>query len=206
MMQDQTRPAPSTDELPWQYIGLIVAIAVIAVLASLSPIEVERAPRPVSLSELAFTERYDDPSGVSLSYPAGWEVSALQPGQFVVANYSNAGMVEPAQPNQIAILVRTFQLDQIGYESGTDVNIIMLDIVGQIGMTEDDIVNRTIDGSPASVVQFSENGVDFTVVLSTPNENALVQIVSNATEGHRGQADIAFDNLLETVTMNIPAS
>jgi hypothetical protein len=197
-----------SDVLSWQYIVLAVALALLIPLITGAPITIERAARPLSLDELELTELYTDPDGISITYPAGWDVATLQPGQFLLSNYPNALNARPESNNQMGVFFQSMPLSALNFENGTEASVIMQEVIAQpgLGLTEDDIEDLEVDGKPGALISFVEDGIAFDLAIVMVGEDSLVIVQSNAQTRTPEVVGALFGRLLDSMTIGIPAS
>jgi hypothetical protein len=196
------------DVLSWQYILLAVALALLIPAIKAAPITIERAARPLSLDELELTEVYEDASGISIAYPAGWDVLQVADGQFLLSNYPEPLSNLPSANGQMALFIRRLPLTNAGYESGTDVTTIMQDVVSQLGTAHAsvEILAPVIDGKPGAHINFQDQGMIVDLAIVGANENDLVVIESFAKSSEADQVSALFSRFLESMVIDIPAS
>ncbi len=225
-MEEQAARAPDAkvqDVLSWQFILLIVVIAVLVPLISAAPVTIERSPAPVPtavpvdysayqyLNELALTATYDDPSGVSISYPEDWLITPIRPGFFVLSNYPVDGSMQTIPADLVVTQFQTGAMENFTLPDGsppapgTDAHDIMQAMLASVPEPIA-ITDLTVDGSPAASIHLTRQGAWREITLVTPNENALVFIDFNTSEGNWENVNGLHQRLLEAVRIMVPAS
>lgn len=187
--------------LSWQYIVLIVIVALLVPLVAAAPIDINRAERPLTLNDLTLSQRYDDESGLSLEYPAGWQITPLAPGQFLLANFQEASMAPPSRDNQMVVLFRKAAFADLGMPDGTNTYDLMVDISANANYTENDIVETEVNGIPGSRVHFEQDDLAIELILLSPDDSTLIIIEADTVTSTWDNASALLENILNTVTV-----
>jgi hypothetical protein len=255
-MQEQRASVKQPDILSWQYVVLMVAIALLVVLVAAVPVTIQRADQPTSAPQVAsgqdsgepatgatsvappaagqaaatptlvqptavpvvaapltatdFDQHYEDETGVAFDYPSDWFTGMPQPGYVLLTNFPQDVQSLPDNWAIIGIQVGTLAdlagSDGVAPEPGTSPRDLVQSILDSNNLSDLEIQEMTVDGQPAARVHVVNQGREFEFVLATPNENRVVTIRGEVTEGGWETASALFDRFLESLTLNIPAS
>jgi hypothetical protein len=217
-MQEQQATVKQPDALSWQFILLAILIALLIPLSVAAPTDLERAARPtepipeIPFAELQLTERYDDAGGISLSYPPTWYISAPSPGTVLLTNFPTDSETLPETPAVMRLQVGT--LDMLANAAGevpapgTPPRDLLQAILDDSQITDVTIEDVAIGGHPAASVHVTlpNQGRELDFAVVTPNENAVVLIQAETDPAAWAEVGVFFGRVLETVSLNIPAS
>ncbi|MFC1961153.1 hypothetical protein ACFLYO_10635 [Chloroflexota bacterium] len=230
-MEEQSVPAPNqaTHEiLNWQYILLIVAIAVLMPLIASAPISLDRAERPAApppaaisaddlqvLNELAINAAYEDPSGVALNYPEGWIISPLQPGYFMLTNYPIPIQSDTLPQDFVGLQFDVRLLEELTIlpdgsapPVGTTAHELAEIIAGLIlGSPEAaEITDITVNEFPAARFSASNPADPFgagEIIIVTPDEATVAIIQTSTTPANEANTAEPIKNILDTLVLPV---
>ncbi len=188
--------------ISWQFIVLVILIALMVLLVAAAPIPIERAPRPVSFNDLELSQHYDSPDGLSLDYPADWRIIPVESGYFMLSNYAATPGEPPASPNAVVIHFLRAPLEDFGLPGETTAQDILFQMVSRSGRREEAITEQPLGDLTGVRAHFLEQGLEKERVLLTPDERTLVLIEADVPQGRWEQVRGLFDRILETVTIS----
>lgn len=219
-----TRGRTTPEALSWQFILLLVVIAVLIPLIATAFNNVERATRPTptpqpvdfsseayqGLNELALDTIYNDASGISLSHPASWFVLPLRSGFFVLSNYE-INPAAPEFPDDIVLLqvqtgpINSFTLpDNTNPASGTSPRAL-LEVVVADSPEPIEIVDRPVGQSAGASIHLEDQDTVRELTLVTPNPDDLIVIETSAAPGMWPNVNVLLGRIIDSLTYTPPA-
>lgn len=217
-MQEQQATVKQPDALSWQFILLAILIALLIPLIAAAPMDLDRAARPtepipeVPFAELQLTERYDDPSGISLGYPSTWIITTPSPGTVVLTNFPADAETLPEKPAVMRLQAGTLAMlaNSAGEPpaAGTSAHDLLQAVLDDSAITDATVEDLIIGGHPAARthITFPDQGREFDFAVVTPDENNVVLIQAETDPNVWAEVGEFFNRILETVSINLPTS
>lgn len=200
----------STDDpLTWQYIILIVVAAVVFVPAiNVGMDNLKRGGLTLPFDELELTHRYEDQSGIAVSYPQGWEASSPQFGSIQMTNAPNPQVITSAGDASvtISILARSILADELDSEASPQ-EVLTYALVSA-GLEEDafETADLTVDNLPAATTRIASAGMDVNLVLIDLDNGFLLLVQGLTLEGTWDDFANTFDRILATLDTDLTLS
>ncbi len=218
-----TKSQSAPEALSWQFILLLVVIAILIPVISTAFNNVERAAPPPptpqvidfsseayqGLNDLALDQTYTDASGISLSHPASWSVLPLRSGFFVVSNYA----LDPTAPefaeDTVLIQVRSGPLasftlpDNTTPESGTSPRALM-EVVIADSPDPIEIIDRPVGEAAGASIHLEDQDTVRELTLVTPNADDLIVIETSAAAGMWPNVNGLLNRIIDSLTYTPP--
>jgi len=222
--QVTTKGTTASEALSWQFILLLVVIAILIPVVSASFNNVERAARPVptpepidfsseayqALNNLALDQTYDDASGISLSHPTGWFVLQLSSGYFVLSNYALDLNALEFPEDIVLVQVQTGPLssftlpDNTTPESGTSPRALM-EVVIADSPDPIEIIDRPVGEAAGASIHLEDADTVRELLLITPTADDLVLVEASAAAGLWPNVSGLLGRIIDSMTFSLPS-
>ncbi len=215
-MNEQPQSAPASarqqadDPLTWQYILLIIIVAVALVPAIGSTMgNLSRGSLNLPFDQLTLTNVYEDPTGIAVSYPQGWEAAFQQIGAFRVTNAPNAQVIRAV--GEVIVDFRLLTLDNLssivgtGLESGAAPQDILALVFADASAQDEsfDVTALTVHDKQAAHVFFADAGMDVNLLLLDLEDDFYLVVQASTLEGAWDQFSSTFERMLATLSTDL---